>query len=130
MSDFSSWPSAAKIPRSEVERATRHLFLCIGPDCCDSAASESLWSLLKAESKKLSVPILRTKAACLRVCHDGPWLVVYPDGIWYGRIDEGRLLRILHQHVEGGRPVEEWVSARMSCPVLPDAISSSGGRRK
>jgi len=27
--------------------------------------------------------IFRTKANCLRVCCQGPILVVYPDGVWY-----------------------------------------------
>ena len=72
-----------------------------------------MWDLLKAETRKLSVPVLRTKAACLRICKGGPWLVVYPDGIWYGQLDASRLQRILKEHIEGGRPVHEWIAADM-----------------
>lgn len=113
MATSTNFPANSKIPASEITRATRHLFLCVGPDCCDPETHAPLWDLLKAESKRLRVPILRTKAACLRICKEGPWLVVYPDGIWYGRMDPDRLRRILAEHVEGGRPVEEWVAARM-----------------
>jgi (2Fe-2S) ferredoxin len=56
---------------------------------------------------------MRTKAACLRICHEGPWLVVYPEGIWYGRLDGERLRRILQEHVVEGRPVTEWIATRM-----------------
>lgn len=108
------YPAAAKIPVAEIERARHHLFLCIGPDCCDSAAGLALWDILKAETKRLDVPVLRTKAACLRVCRDGPWLVVYPEGVWYGRLDAERLRRILREHIEEGHPVTEWIVTR-SC---------------
>ena len=106
------FPAKSKIRESELAEARRHLFLCIGPDCCDPAVGSALWDILKAECKRLSVPVLRTKAGCLRICQDGPWLVVYPEGIWYGQVDEDRLGRILRKHVEEGRPVAEWIAAR------------------
>lgn len=108
-----AYPKEAKMPREEITSATRHLFLCAGPDCCDPATGEALWSILKTEVRKLSVPVLRTKAACFRVCKGGPWLVVYPDGIWYGALDADRLRRILKEHVEGDNPIREWVAAEM-----------------
>lgn len=105
------YPDRAKIPRSEIERAQRHLFLCLGPDCCDASASAPLWDYLKARCRSLKIPVLRTKAACLRVCSGGPWLVVYPEGTWYGELTGERLERILVEHIEQGRPVAEWVAA-------------------
>ena len=113
MSEPDGFPPDAKIPRDEITRATRHLFLCAGPDCCEPAEGGAMWDLLKAETRKLSVPVLRTKAACLRICKGGPWLVVYPDGIWYGQLDADKLRRILKEHIEEGRPVREWIAANM-----------------
>ena len=113
MNESDGFPFDAKIPREEITRATRHLFLCPGPDCCDAAEGDALWDLLKAETRRLSVPVLRTKAACLRICKGGPWLVVYPDGIWYGQIDADKLRRILKEHIEEGRPVRDWIAADM-----------------
>ena len=104
VNESSAYPPDAKMPLAEITSATRHLFLCVGPDCCDPATGEALWNILKSETRKLSVPVLRTKAACLRVCKAGPWLVVYPHGIWYGKLDVTKLRRILKEHVEEGRP--------------------------
>ena len=55
MSASELYPSDAKMPQEEITTATRHLFLCVGPDCCDSAVGEALWSVLKTETRKLSV---------------------------------------------------------------------------
>lgn len=105
-------PEGSKISEAEIRSATRHLFLCVGPDCCDPSAGEELWQLLKARTRKLPVPVLRTKAACFRVCAGGPWLVVQPDGVWYGAVTPERLERILDEHVIGGVPITEWVAVR------------------
>lgn len=117
------FPRKSKIALPEIEQAQRHLFLCVGPDCCSSSTGSALWDVLKAETKHLSVPILRTKAGCLRVCRDGPWLVVYPEGTWYGNVTPERLRRILKEHVVEGHPVKEWISAEM-LGLVRDAAES------
>lgn len=107
-----SLPERSKISVPEIAAARRHLFLCVGPDCCDGSIGQALWEQLKAAARRLEVPILRTKAACLRVCAGGPWLVVYPEGTWYGAMTAERLERVLREHVVNGYPIEEWVVAR------------------
>lgn len=113
MTPSCQFPARSKISRAAISTATRHAFLCTGPDCCDPSTHAGLWELLKAETKNLDVPVLRTKAACLRICTEGPWLVVYPDGIWYGQLTPERLHRIIREHLGAGRPVEEWIATDM-----------------
>ncbi|HEY8899889.1 MAG TPA: hypothetical protein VIM61_05715 [Chthoniobacterales bacterium] len=113
MSDV--FPVQSKISFREITAAERHLFLCIGPDCCDPGEGEALWQHLKGAVKTLGLRALRSKAACLRICTGGPWLVVYPEGVWYGAMTPGRLDRVLREHVGEGRPVREWVVARTGC---------------
>jgi (2Fe-2S) ferredoxin len=110
-----SLPPRSKISGSEIAAARKHLFLCIGPDCCGEAEGRALWDRLKIATRSLEVTVLRTKAACLRVCAGGPWLVVYPEGTWYGAMTADRLDRVLREHVMGGTPVAEWVVARTGC---------------
>jgi len=113
--ETNSYPERAKLPAAEIQASRRHLFLCLGPDCCPAPEGERIWLALKKGCHNLGIPVLRTKAACLRVCQGGPWLVVYPEGTWYGGVDEAKLDRILREHIVLGRPVKEWVSVCSGC---------------
>ncbi len=102
----------------------RHVFLCIGEDCCSRADGEAAWEVLKAELKthKLSLATspaacYRTKVGCLRVCAGGPILVVYPEGIWYFGMTAERIPRFVHEHLIEGKPVEDWTFARNPLPA-------------
>jgi len=46
---------------------------------------------------------------CLKYCEDGPVMVVYPQGYWYGGVtDEGVVDEILDA-LEQGKPAEQYL---------------------
>jgi (2Fe-2S) ferredoxin len=98
--------------KAGVAEAKRHLFLCLGPDCCDPRAGEKTWEFIKRRIKETGLKAMRTKAQCFRICTGGPWLVVYPDGIWYRGVTPARFERILQEHLLSDRPVKKWIAAR------------------
>jgi (2Fe-2S) ferredoxin len=69
---------------------------------------QATWDFLKRRCAELKLPVMRTKAGCLRVCVGGPWLLIYPEGVWYGQVTPERCERILQEHVVRGTPVAEW----------------------
>jgi (2Fe-2S) ferredoxin len=101
---------AARFTKMGLTQARRHAFLCTGPECCAREAGLATWVALKAACAETGAEALRTKADCLRVCAGGPWLVVYPEGTWYGGVTPERAARIVREHVVGGAPVVEWVA--------------------
>jgi (2Fe-2S) ferredoxin len=101
----------AAFAKAGLPGARRHLFLCAGPNCCTESVGLATWEHVKAAVREHALPVMRTKAACLRMCEQGPWLVVYPDGVWYSHVSPERFDRIRREHLEGGVPVAEWVRA-------------------
>lgn len=45
--------------------------------------------------------VLVTACGCLGPCFDGPNAVVYPDGVWYGGLDERDAPAIVSHLVDG-----------------------------
>ncbi len=55
--------------------------------------------------------VYRTKAACLGLCNEGPIAVVYPEGVWYHKVDAKAARAICEEHLRHGRPVASHVMA-------------------
>ena len=106
-----------------IGRYHRHVFLCIGPDCCTSEIGTASWVLLKDILKERGLSLgkgpascYRTKVQCLRVCTRGPILVVYPEGTWYHGMTPDRIPRFVQDHLVEGRPIREWIFADNPLP--------------
>jgi len=99
----------------------RHVLLCTGPNCCTPDDGLKAWEALKREIKDKNLTTgeracYRTKVGCLRICCQGPTMVVYPEGTWYHGMTADRIPRFVLQHLVEGCPVEEWIFARNELP--------------
>ena len=97
-----------------------HLLLCATSSkslCCEKELGNQSWEKLKEVLTKLNLDspkrsnglILRSKVDCLRVCNNGPILLVWPDGIWYQNVSPDRVERIIENHIINNKPLEEWI---------------------
>lgn len=113
-------PLIQEIEELGLNKIKRHIFLCADqtkPKCCPKKTSLEAWNYLKKRLKELELEqpteignycIFRTKANCLRVCKEGPILLVYPDGVWYRNATPETIEKILQEHILGNTIVEEY----------------------
>ena len=114
-------PTQADQPQGESkQRISHHLLLCATPAkalCCpDPTVGPASWDALKRLVRELGLDdpkrtqgiVLRSKADCLRICAEGPVLLIWPEGTVYGGVTPERIERILREHVIDGQVIEAW----------------------
>ena len=93
----------------------RHLFVCehardpsSPKGCCASKGAAAIRSRLKKLTFEAGLRgrMRINSAGCLDHCALGVSIVVYPEGVWYGRVTLDDVDEIFEEHVLHGRPVE------------------------
>lgn len=93
-----------------------HLFVCTQPKpegvtSCPSRGSLALLERLDHElqSRGWTNEIQLTTCGCMGLCDEGPMMVVYPEGIWYRRVQPADVPEIIDTHLRGGGAVARLV---------------------
>jgi (2Fe-2S) ferredoxin len=95
---------------------TKHVFVCTNDKeapkkCCGSEHGMALVEAFKEglKTRGLNVEIRAQKAGCLDTCGLGPSVVVYPEGVYYGKVSLDDVNEIIESHLVGNIPVERLV---------------------
>ncbi|MDQ6951293.1 MAG: NAD(P)H-dependent oxidoreductase subunit E [Mariprofundales bacterium] len=92
----------------------RHVIICAGKTC-DSTGDRTLVHYLKSELEARGIGSDRVRvnrAGCLGVCTQGAIMCIYPEAVWYCRIDQASIDRIIDTHLIGGDVVTDLVMHR------------------
>ncbi len=95
----------------------KHIFICTNqrPEgsrvCCGEEHGLALVAAFKKaiKDKGLNTEIRAQRAGCFDVCERGPSVVVYPEGIFYGKVQLSDVEEIVHEHLENNRIVDRLV---------------------
>ena len=86
----------------------RHVFVCTSGETCPTQGDvEAFVKTLRdgVRSANLQGEVRVNKAGCFSQCGHGPMIVVYPENVWYGGVQESDLKEIFESHIRDGKPV-------------------------
>ncbi|AOP36524.1 ferredoxin [Leptospira tipperaryensis] len=88
----------------------KHILVCENVDCA-SKGSISLINRMRLTIKKhgRQNDFRVTKSSCLGRCGEGPAVVVYPDGIWYQKVNDYDAEELVTEHLFNDRLVSRLV---------------------
>jgi (2Fe-2S) ferredoxin/SAM-dependent methyltransferase len=93
-----------------------HLFVCTQqkPEGIPSCPTSGAFALLTAmdrevQARGLDNDVQLTTSGCMGLCDEGPVMVVYPEGVWYRKLQPSDAAEIVSTHLAGGKPVQRLV---------------------
>ena len=98
-----------------MPRPEKHVFVCMQnrpeghprPACAHkncAEVAEEFYSQLQQTQQFDKIQV--TTTGCLGPCGEGPSVLVYPEGIMYGRVSKQDVAEIFSEHLQNDRPVE------------------------
>lgn len=99
---------------SKLKKINQHILVCEHKTCLKQGGRETAKELKHAlKDAGLTKEVMLTKVDCLDQCGNGPVVVIYPDGVWYGDVDEREARRIIEKHIASGELIEDKILHRM-----------------
>ncbi|MBN2604981.1 MAG: NADH-quinone oxidoreductase subunit NuoF [Bacilli bacterium] len=91
-----------------IERA--HVLICSGSNCI-SRGSKSLRQEFEENLDRLGIrdEIKLVNTGCVGLCEQGPFVIVYPEGVFYSQVKMKDIKTICDEHLYKGRIVEKLV---------------------
>ena len=75
---------------------------------CNKKEAASLLQYLENEIVDRGLDVMISSTGCLKLCEQGPVMVIYPAGWWYGQVTEGKIDEILDA-LEEATAIEEFL---------------------
>lgn len=90
-----------------MERVRAHVLICAGTGCTSSGAKQVEAAFQDQLAKKgLEKEVRIVETGCHGFCEMGPLVIIYPEGVFYVRVQEDDVADIVETHLLKGRIVE------------------------
>jgi (2Fe-2S) ferredoxin len=98
-----------------MPRPLKHVFVCVQRraeghprGCCAQTSGDEVMNAFLSEfqQRALFEKIAVTNTGCLGPCGFGPSVLVYPEGVMYGKVTKADVPVIIEEHLLGDVPVE------------------------
>ncbi len=99
-----------------MQKPTKHIFVCASfrvsgepQGVCHKKGSVSLLQYLEQELADRGLAgVAVSSTGCLKVCDRGPAMVVYPDNVWYGKVENEEAIDEIIDAIENGTVAEKY----------------------
>lgn len=107
--------ASPKLEASIVPPQKRRVLVCQG-GACNAAGAYAIWGHLRNHQQRQDLRntgdgTMTAMATCLGPCSLAPVLQVFPEGTYYGGVDEAAIDRIVTEHLIGGQIVDAYAYA-------------------
>ena len=98
-----------------MPRPAKHVFVCTQQrppghprGSCAQQGCGAVYEafLAELERRNLFGSVQVTATGCMGPCTEGPSVLVYPEGVMYGRVAKDDVAAIFDEHLVAGAPVE------------------------
>ena len=101
-----------------MEKPTHHILVCASfrvageaKGACNKKGSTALLPYLEEEILNRGLDALVCATGCMKQCDDGPVMVIYPEGHWYGKVDSEAAVDAILDALEDGTQCEDYALA-------------------
>ncbi|OHD30997.1 MAG: ferredoxin [Spirochaetes bacterium GWD1_27_9] len=99
-----------------MNKTKHHILVCASfrvagepKGICNKKGAVGLLQYLETEINDRGIDdVIVSSTGCLKLCDNGPVLVVYPQGDWYGKVNEEAIDEILDA-IESGKKAEKYL---------------------
>jgi len=99
-----------------MEKPEKHIFVCASyrvtgapQGVCHKKGSINLLQYLETEIDDRGLNVAVSSTGCLKMCDKGPILIVQPDNIWYGNVENEEAIDTILDAMENGEIAEDYV---------------------
>jgi len=103
----------------------KHVFVCVGGNCTKKSSRKEYYELMSQALEQKQVPgdrVKLTRARCIggdAACGFGPHIVIYPEGVWYCKVQPEDIQEIVEEHLLEDRVVSRLLLHKLG-ETLPD----------
>ncbi len=99
-----------------MEKTAHHILVCASfrtsgepKGVCHKKGAADHLAYLEGEITDRSMDVTVSSTGCLKQCVNGPIVVIYPENIWYGKVNSEEAIDTILDAVESGGVADDYL---------------------
>lgn len=99
-----------------MKKPTYHILVCnsfrVAGDAqgaCNKKGATNLMQYITEEATDRGLDVAVSSTGCLNVCSEGPVIVIHPNNLWYGKVENEAAIDEILDALENGVPCDKYL---------------------